>query len=145
MNRTILIAITLLFSAVLAHAEDHDKMMDSYNYMRGIEAFHNEQYADAISYFEQEVAEHPNNGYAHYYIAFINYNYDLAGAAMEAIDNCLKTLPKKNKEWRAAANNTKGNIYLSLGDTVKALEFKTEAIKQLPNETKILEFPRPDI
>ena len=135
MTRSLLIAITLLFCAVLAHAEDHDKMMDSYNYMRGIEALNNEQYADAISYFQQEVAEHPNNGYAHYYIAYINYNYDLAGAAMEAIDKCLKVLPKKNKKWRAAANNTKGNIYLSLGDTVKALDYKSEAIKLLPNES----------
>jgi len=136
MTRTLFLAITLLLSVFLAQANDHDKLMDSYNYQRGVEALNNEKYADAISYFQQEVVEHPNNGYAYYYIAYINYNYDQTGAAMEAIDKCLKVLPKKNKEWRAAANNTKGNIYLSLGDTVKALEFKTEAIKQLPNETK---------
>lgn len=140
MTRTLLLALTLLFSAVLAQGEDYDKLMYSYNFQRGIEALINEQYADAFSYFQQEVAEHPDNGYAYYYIACINYHDDQAGAAIDALDKCLKVLPKKNKEWRAAANNAKGNIYLSLGDTVKALEFKTEAIKQLPNEAKYWNF-----
>lgn len=110
---------------------------DGYAFQRAIEEYRNGNAASAIDWFEKEIKEHPNNGYAYLYLATLRYELDEYGKALTTINNALDKLPKKDKETGAAALGYKGDIMLALRDTVGALTVYGNAIKLNPDNTSL--------
>ena len=129
MKLKILILISFLSAATSLWAKPEVKLQDSYAYTRGIEEYQNGNRQDALDWFDKELSEHPDNGYAYIYISAIRYGNQEYGKALSTIDNALKRPPKKDKEWRAAAFDSRAEIYAALNDTVKAMADLSQTIQ----------------
>lgn len=127
--KVIFIVITMLWVAVIASAKSTSSQPETYAYTRGVEAYNEEQYQDALDWFNKELSEHPDNGHAYVYISVLRYGNQEYGKALSAIDNALKRLPKKDKEWRSLAFASRAEVYAAMNDTIKALDDLSEAIK----------------
>lgn len=134
MKLKVLLSLLLFFVSLPLLAKTENKYNESYSYTRGVEEFSGENYELALSWFERELSEHPDNGYAYSYIAAMRYNNDEYGAALSAVDKALKYIPKKDKEWRSISLDTRSNIHLALGDTVSAIDDLSLAIKTNPSD-----------
>ncbi|MDE5662591.1 MAG: tetratricopeptide repeat protein [Muribaculaceae bacterium] len=133
MKHEILFLLTLILSFAPIRAKSDVKLPDTYAYTRGVEAYNDDMYADAIEWFNKELSEHPDNGFAYLYVAIIRYDNQEYGRALTAFDNAIKHLPKKGKSWRASALASRGDVYAALGDTVQAITDLTQAIRIEPD------------
>ena len=138
MKLKILILISFLSAVTSLWAKAEVKQPDSYAYTRGIEEYQNGNLQDALDWFDKELSEHPDNGYAYTYISLIRFGNHEYGKALSAIDNALKRLPKKDKKWRAAAFDSRAEIYAALNDTVKAMADLSQAIQMDPSSSSFL-------
>lgn len=134
MRNFILLILLLCSSAMFA---DNIKRPDSYNFTRGIEAAKNKNYEEALDYFNKEIAEHPDNGYAFLWIAVVrNYNEEF-GRALTSANIAVKKIPAKDKEYKSSAFSTRAKVYLNLEDTVQALKNYAQAISIMPEDDEI--------
>lgn len=133
--RTILLCAALMTLSLSLSAQDHT---ESYNYRRGVEAYGEEEYGDALEYFDKEIREHPKNGYAYFYISYIHYLYDERGEALTTVNKALQYLPQEDNTWISAAFTTRAAVYLELEDTAKALSDYSMAIKYDPEDIDLL-------
>lgn len=123
----ILSALIFFPSVVLCAKESLER--DSYPYKRGVEALNENNFEEAVEWFEKELNEHPDNGYAYIYMAAIAHKKEQPGNALAALDKALKHLPKKDKGMRATAYQFRGSVNAELNDTVQALEDYAAALK----------------
>lgn len=121
-----------LLGGLPAQAKTIQKEPDTYAYTRGVEAYNEENFGEALEWLAKELKEHPDNGYAHMRIGIIYANNDENGKALSSFDKALKYLPKKDKEFRALPHAYRSDVYLAMQDTVKALYEMNEAIKLDP-------------
>lgn len=131
-----IIILAFIFCCVLAIQAKNPQQPDTYAYTRGVEAYNQENYADAIDWFNRELSEHPDNGYAQVYIAILRYGNQEYGKALSAIDAALKNLPKKDNTWRSLSYGTRAEVYTAMEDTIKALNYLAQAIKIDPKNSK---------
>ncbi len=117
-------------------AKSENKRPDTYAYTRGVEAYQEGKNQDALDWFNKELSEHPDNGYAYVYISVLRFGNQEYGKALTAIDNALKRLPKKDKEWRSLAYESRAEVYASMNDTAKALTDLSQAIQIDPANTR---------
>jgi tetratricopeptide (TPR) repeat protein len=115
------------------------KRPENYNYQRGVEAIQNEKPEEALEYFNKDVQENPKNGYSFSWIALLRENNQEFGKAITAADQAIKLLPKKDIEYVVFAYATRSDVYLQLGDTIKALSDLASAIKVNPESTSMYE------
>lgn len=127
-----------VFGSVYASAQV-ENAMKSYNFSRALEEAKNGNNANALDFLKKEVAEHPNNGYAHFYIAVLQADAENYGDAMRSINTALDKFPKKDKEFAARGYASRGQLYAITGDTIKALSDFDTAIKANPKDADILE------
>ena len=120
--RYIICIVALCVTHMVSSAKSEVKQPDSYAYTRGVEAFNEGKNQDAFDWFTKELQDHPDNGYAYVYVSGIYDANDEYGKALSAIDNALKRIPKKDKDWRAISLGFRSGIYLSLQDTIKAIQ-----------------------
>lgn len=136
MNSRFIILVAVFTAAALSLiANAESKQPDSYAFTRGVEAYNEDKYAEALDWFNRELSEHPDNGYAYVYVSVLSSGNREYGKALSAVDNALKRLPKKDKEWRSKAFASRAEIYAVMCDTVKALNDFTEAIKTDPSNS----------
>ncbi len=133
-----IILISFMMMGLEGHAEKY-KRPESYNYQRGLEAFQNQDYGEALDYLSRELQDNPKNGYAHTLIAAIHYSNEDYGKSLTAVDLGLKYLPKKDAEYQTMAYMAKALVQLELEDTTKALSTFSEGIKNYPDETILYE------
>ena len=119
------------FTAIISPA-DEIKQPDSYYYRRGVEAYGEENYEEATYYFNMELADNPKNGYAHIYLGLIQTGSGLNGDALSSVNKAIKLVPKADKEWLVFAYAIRAQIYLTLTDTIKAMNDLATAIKTDP-------------
>ena len=130
--------LTIAFSGIMAQAQI-ESAMKSYNFSRAIEEAKKGNNADAMEFFNKEIAEHPNNGYAHFYIAVLNADAENYSDAMKSINMAIKKLPKKDKDYAARAIASRAQLYAIAGDTIQALTDFDVAVKTNPKDADILE------
>ncbi len=130
MKRNLLTLVVCLLSAYV-FAQDV-KRPDSYNFTRGIEEVQNMNLPEAMEYFSKEIKEHPDNGYAYAWKAFIDYSQEEYGSSLSNVNSALKKIPSKDKEYRFWALKIRFGVYLCLEDTVNALKDITAAIALEP-------------
>lgn len=136
MKHRILITLTFILGFIHLWAKSENKQPDTYAYTRGVEAFNEEKFADALDWFNRELSEHPDNGYAYVYIFYLRYGNQEYGKALSAIDNALKYIPKKDKEWRSHSLASRAEVYAALNDTVKAIDDFSKAIQTDPSNSQ---------
>lgn len=73
MKLKILILISFLSAVTSLWAKPEAKQRDSYAYTRGVEEYQNGNHQDALNWFDKELSEHPDNGYAYIYISIIRF------------------------------------------------------------------------
>lgn len=102
---------------------------ESSSFKKGIEAFTNDIYADAEKYFKDEIAEHPDNGLAYFYLAMIskeNMNVDAFDANMK---KAVKNLGgKANKPHKASCHAYVGDVLMQVGYFEVAIYHYSKAI-----------------
>ncbi|MCQ2289238.1 MAG: tetratricopeptide repeat protein [Muribaculaceae bacterium] len=94
---------------------------ETYNYKRGLEAVQDQDYDQALNYFSKEVKENPKNGYAHFWMAIISIYQEDLGDGLSSINQAIKYLPKDEKERLTQAYGSRAQVYLTMKDTVSAL------------------------
>ena len=57
--------------------------------------------------FSKEIEEHPENGYAYLYWAHLQFRNEEFGRALSSIDNAIKYIPKKDKEYKGAQRSNR--------------------------------------
>lgn len=115
------------------------KRPDSYNYTRGVEAIQNNNADEAIEYFNKEIQEHQDNGYAYSYLSLLRLYREEYGQALTAANIAVKKIPSKDKEYIAFAYATRAKVNLCLEDTIKALKDLGAAIVATPENAKSYE------
>lgn len=137
MRRFLVIVSCMMLS--LASFAQNIKRPESYNYQRGLEAMQEEKMQDALDYFNKDLKDNPKNGYSYSWIAMLRGQNEEYGRALTAADLAIKYLPKKDAEYVIFAYTTRAGVYLHLGDTVKAMNDYTLAIKAKPDEGDLYE------
>ena len=112
---------------------------ESYNYQRGLEALQKENTEEAMDYFAKDVKENPKNGYSYSWMAMLHNHNGEYGQALTAVDLAIKYLPKKDEEYVVFAYATRGEIYLHLEDTTKAIADYSTAIRVNPENSSLYE------
>lgn len=132
----LLLLLTLVFAGVNAMAQNRP---ESFYYKRGLECVQNEDLDEALEYFNKDLQENAKNGYSYSWIAVIhNYNEEY-GKALNAANMAIKYLPKKDPEYVEFVYATRGDIYLNLEDTVRAISDYTAAINICPESFDLYE------
>ena len=112
---------------------------ESENYIRGIKALENDSLELAMTYFIQELGEHPDNGYALAHMAAIQSKGSECGAALATVNVAMQHIPLEDKEYRSYVYATRAHVYLQLADTTEALNDLTQAIQNVPDMTSLYE------
>lgn len=133
--RTILLSLSIACSSILY--ADNIKRPDSYNYTRGIEAIQNNNAEEALKYLNQEISEHPENGYAFAWVALVRVSTEEFGRALTASNIAIKKIPSKDKEYKSLAYSTRAQVFLNLNDTVHALKDYAQAIALTPEDDRL--------
>lgn len=131
-----LITLMMLWGVCQAYAQNI-KRPDSYNYKRGLEAVQQEKTQEALECFNKDIAENPKSGYPHMWVSYIYLTSEEYGRALDAANMAIKLLPKKDVEYLTFAYIYRSKTYLCLGDSVKAIEDYTSAIKIAPDNTDL--------
>ena len=132
--------LTLVLSFILSTtmlAQKANQYKDSYNYKRAMELLNSEDgdKNEAMSFLQKEVAEHPKNGYAYYWIGSL---YEDNGQPVDALEptNKAVALLQKDKEWITYAYRRRARIYQSLDKDMEALADWSLALKANPKDVK---------
>lgn len=132
MKKIILFTLALLGS-VCVFPQSGMKRPDSYNYNRGLEEFKNENYDEALEYFQKEVGTDAKNGYAYSWMALIYQSKREYGMSLTSANNALKYIPKKDANFLAATYIIRADTYLGINDTLLAINDYGNAIRVGPS------------
>ena len=130
----IVFAIMLIVCPVSLNAQKYNKYSDSYNFRKGMEALDERDSKKAEDSFRKEIDEHPENGYAYLYLAHIQQHNEEYGKALSSVDNALKFIPKKDKEYKGACHYKRAGIYRALDKYDEAILDYTMAISYNPDD-----------
>ena len=121
MKRFILLAMLSAIALASASAQKAEQYKDSYHFKRALEIVQgNGDANDALRYLQQELDEHPKNGYAYYVIGRLYADNNMTGDAVAPTDKAISLL-QKDKEWITFAYRLRAEINLKLGNEVAAL------------------------
>lgn len=81
-----------------------------------------------------ELEEHPENGYAHLFVATLWYAVGEYDEASTSVDKALRYLLPAEHEFRASAYLMKSGIALSQDDKEAAIGYLENALKETPDD-----------
>ena len=139
MNKVITILIVIAMTAMTAIAKEKSYQPENYSYIRGIEQFSEQNYAEALDWFNKEIKEHPDNGYAYWFVSAIKLIQSEYGEALSAANTALRKVTKKDNESISSIYQTRAKIHIALTDTVEALNDYALAIKADTKDTDALD------
>lgn len=88
----------------------------------------------AWKYIQKELANDPDSPYGLTYSGIISYTNGDYGSALSLFDAALKQLRNKDKETRSTLYLLRGTTYLSIGDSIKALNDFRQGVRLSPEE-----------
>lgn len=133
------ILLTLMLSICLSTtllAQKPNQYKDSYNYKRAKELLENDgDKQEAMDFLQKEVAEHPKNGYAYYWMGSV---YEADGRYGEALEVTNKAIPllQKDKAWISYAYRRRARIHQALEEEQEALKDWALSLKANPKDTQ---------
>ena len=134
-----IIIVLVFFLSANVYSQNSVKRPDTYNYNRGLEELRNENYSEALNFFNKEIKADKQNGYAYSWIAMIRHTQEEYGRALTAVNMALKYIPKRDVDFLSATYNVRAGIYLALEDTINALNDYASSIKTNPSEENTYE------
>ena len=134
-----IIIVLVFFLSANVYSQNSVKRPDTYNYNRGLEELRNENYSEALNFFNKEIEADKQNGYAYSWIAMIRHTQEEYGRALTAVNMALKYVPKRDVDFLSATYNVRAGIYLALEDTINALNDYAYSIKTNPSEENTYE------
>lgn len=126
-QKLILLAVIVCFF-IPANAQ----FPNTYEFNKATEAYFDGNEDEAINWFEAELRNNPDNGYAHMFISDIRRNRSEYGRALASANHALRKIPKRDKEYSAVAYVVRASIYLGLQDSIKAEADYTNALNLNP-------------
>lgn len=137
----LLIKITLVFALAVMTFQPMAAKKDepSYNFSRALEEAQRGNKQSAMEYFNKEVADNPQNGYAYMAMAAFHMDNSDYGEARNAVESALKYLPKKDKGSHARVLLLRGQLLAIECDTVGAYSDMAAAIKLDPTNEEAYE------
>lgn len=132
MKLKFVVLLAFVASALSLIAKSNSKFPETYAFNRGVECFQENDYEGALEWFNKELNDNPDDGYAYVYISILRLMNDENGLALSAINQALKKLPKKDKTFKSLAYQHRGNIYFAMEDTITGLGDYEMAIKTDP-------------
>ena len=138
MKKQFIILIALI-TALCGFAKTETITADSYNMRRGNEEVDKGALDSAMDFFNKELEEHPKNALAYFLIASIQGDQHKFSESFASIEKALKFAPKKDNVLSAGIYMLRGDNYLEIGDTVKALDDYNMAAKLAPENNSIFE------
>lgn len=139
MKKAIMLLIVIAMTAMTMIAKEKSYQPENYSYIRGIEQFSEQNYADALDWFNKEIKEHPDNGYAYWFVSAIKLIQGEYGEALSAANTALRKVTKKDKEVISSIYQTRARVHLAMEDSVSALNDYTLAIKADTKDTDALD------
>ena len=135
MKTLFFILFCTFLTAGAIHAKDLQRP-DSENYLKGVEALNEGDTEKAYEYLKAELAQNPENGYAHCYMALIcNFSGDVK-LAFQAVTRSLDLIPESDTEFRSFAYYTRGMLLKNYHQGELAEADFTEAIRTNPNDVE---------
>ncbi|MDE6341260.1 MAG: retroviral-like aspartic protease family protein [Muribaculaceae bacterium] len=134
--RNLLIAMAMAAGTATLCAKEI-KLPDTYAFTRGMECLNEGKTEDALDWFQKEISEHPDNGYAYLCISTIHVSNNQNGSALSAINSAIKKIPSKDKDWASAALGVRADINLAMQDTLQALNDLARAMKIQPDNSSL--------
>lgn len=128
MKKIRIFCLLLAFAVVIPIAAKKTES-ESYNMKRGLEELNKGNLEEAVEFFNKEIIDNPKNGEAHFSLALISFEKEDFKTGLSKLDRTLKCLPSKEKMKRASAYTLRGEVYLNLGDTIRALSDFDTAVK----------------
>lgn len=114
-----------------AFADKKEDYQKTYNYQRGIELINEDKADEALLYFDQELQDHKDNGYAMTWKASLQYGKEQFGEALKTLNLAMKNLSKK-EEMYAYCLILRSRIYRNLEEKDKALAELNTLVKMFP-------------
>ena len=139
MKNLLSIILLLLFTCNNLNAQNVPKEFDTYNYKRAVEEIENENYEGAKEYLNKELEENRKNAYASTLLAMCYFKEHDYATSLSLINQSIKIIPKKNKEFKAFAYLIAADIYKYLEEYEKAIENYDMAIEECPDEAETYE------
>ena len=125
--------------ALLPLAAQKNKDFNDANVQLGFKTLQNNTNPNkALKHFKTALKKNPRNGYAHYFIGFIQLRNENPNSAVTSFELAFKYLPKNDKSTRAATLSILADTHLSLADTTTALTDLDAAILLEPEESNYL-------
>lgn len=127
------VALTLLVLLVPSLTGCAKEKAPSYNFSRGMDEAMQGNVEEAFEYFNKELEENPQNGYAHMAVAKLYMDYSQYGDARNSVEAAIKYIPKKHKGTLARAYVLRGQLFAIECDTVAAYSDLATAIRLDPD------------
>ncbi|MBO7580709.1 MAG: tetratricopeptide repeat protein [Bacteroidaceae bacterium] len=132
-NNLLILLLSFCLSTSIV-AEKAKVYKNSYNYKRAMELLNSDgDKNEALDFLQKEVAEHPKNGYAYYWIGSLYEDNDQLVDALEPTNKAIELL-KKDKEWVTFAYRRRARINQMLGNEKEALNDWNMALKSNPKD-----------
>lgn len=137
--RNMIVILMSVMTTFPASAQKAEELQRSYNYQRGYELLYGDKADEsgALASFQKEVAEHPKNGYAYYFMAQIYDTRNQEGDALGCINKAVELL-RKDKGWITYAYRMRARIYLKLDHEDLALKDWKAGLKENPKDVQAL-------
>lgn len=139
MKNLLSIILLLFFTCNNLNAQNVPKEFDTYNYKRAVEEIENENYEGAKEYLNKELEENPKNAYASTLLAMAYFKEQDYAASLSLINQSIKIIPRKNKDFKAFAYLIAADIYKYLEEYEKAIDNYDMAIEECPDEAETYE------
>lgn len=137
MKKFRLLSLLLLCIFTLSTNQGWCQDNSDYSFQRGLEEYNSNNYSEALEWFQTAVKQDPNNFLANMYISSIMGDDKKFGAALSAINKAIQSIPKKDKEMLSFALSLRGDIYVTMGDTIKGLQDYENSIKSDPSNRDV--------
>ncbi|MBP5419521.1 MAG: tetratricopeptide repeat protein [Bacteroidales bacterium] len=129
-----LIALLLLIANV-AKAQQNEY---SYEFQRGVQAYDEQNYDEAIRFFTKDLEENPSNCHSYVYLSLSYHATNDFNNALIHINNAITKDKSGEKEYLAIVYDMKRQVCLDLADTASAIAAITNAIKLMPDDEDFL-------
>lgn len=136
MKRLLIIILTLALISPL-YAANNEK---SYWFQRAEEAYGKQDYGKCMQRCERGIRENPKDAYCWAVIAKVCSKQVFAryGRALEAADEALKYLPKKDTQWISFVHAIRGDVYFKVGELAQSAEAYERAIAIQPDKIEYI-------
>ncbi len=134
--RTLMLTFILGWMGLHAQAAEKLERPVSADYQKGVEALNSGDAEKAYTYLNKELEAHPDNGYAHCYMALVCNFYGDTKLAFDAVNESLRLIPEEDTEYRSFAYYTRGTLLMNVRAYGEAEKDLDEAIRLVPDDVE---------